>query len=84
MRIKSEIFFYLDVLLKKIFYIFINILWKGMSHRNFPDLLESLCSFEISQKLTTKKTGKKCVKKRMVLKIFAMKSMGFFRNEVGI
>ena len=28
----------------------------------FPDLLESLSSFEISQKLTTIKTGKNAVK----------------------
>ena len=40
-----------------------NILWKTMCHWNFlPDLLESLYSFEISQKLTTIKTEKNAVK----------------------
>ena len=47
---------------KYMFYIFVDILLKGMSYWNFPDLLESLYSFEISQNLATIKTGKNKVK----------------------
>ena len=85
-KIKSEKQYalLLDILWKEIFYIFIEILLQVMSHWNFPDLLESLYSFEISQKLTTIKTGKKHVRKWVFLKIFAMKSVNFFQNEVGI
>ena len=52
MNIKSE---------KQMFFIRCIILLKGYVS-NFPDLLESLYSLEISQTLTTIKTGKDWVK----------------------
>ena len=52
----------MDVFLKEIFYIFIDVLLKWMSHLNFPDLLRSLYSLEISQNPLIIKTGTNTVK----------------------
>ena len=64
-----------------------DILLKGMSHWNFLDLLESLYSFKISQKLTIK-TGKNAVKAVDDFKSLCDEDrqyfVVFFLNEAGI
>ena len=80
LNLKSR-YFLLDILLKEIFYIFIDMLWKGMSHWNSPDLLESLYSLEISQKLTTIKTGKNAVKSGCFEKSLRWRTSVFFEMK---
>ena len=70
----------MDIFLKEIFYIFIDVLLKWMSHLNFPDLLRSLYSLEISQNPLIIKTGTNTVKSEISKTPFNEKRQ-FFRNE---
>ena len=54
-----------------------------MSHWNLPDVLESLYSFKISQKLTSIQTGKNVLKTDIFKNLFDEERQ-YFRNEVGI
>ena len=53
-----------------------------MSHWNLPDVLESLYSFKISQKLTSIQTGKNTLID--IFKNLFDEERQYFRNEVGI
>ena len=54
-----------------------------MCHWNFSDLLESPYSFEISQNLTTLKTGKNTLKMD-AFKNLCNEERQFFLNEAGM